>query len=143
MPGHAGAAIAAYPQLGNTDIPHFDPQVITSWGVKHYIFAPKEETFAFIDDVLAELCPIFPGAYFHIGGDEAAKSQWEASPFASEVMRREHRKNAHELQAYFIGRVEKLLAARGKKLIGWDEIQEGGLSKTATMMVWRDWKWAQ
>ena len=57
MPGHAAAAIAAYPQLGNTDIPHFDPQVITSWGIKHYIFAPKEETFAFIDDVLAELCP--------------------------------------------------------------------------------------
>jgi hexosaminidase len=143
MPGHAAAAIAAYPQLGNTDIPHFHPQVITSWGIKHYIFAPKEETFAFIDDVLAELCPIFPGAYFHIGGDEAAKSQWEASPFAAEVMRREHRKDAHELQAYFIGRVEKLLTARGKKLIGWDEIQEGGLSKTATMMVWRDWKWAQ
>lgn len=143
MPGHSSAAIAAYPELGNTDVPGFAPKVATSWGVKSYTLAPKEATFRFIDDVLAELCPIFPGAYFHIGGDEAPKDQWNKSPFAKEVMAREKLKDAHELQAYFVGRVEKLLAARGKKLIGWDEIQEGGLPKTATMMVWRDWKWAQ
>ena len=105
--------------------------------------APKEETFRFIDDVFAELCPIFPGAYFHVGGDEAPKDQWNKSAFAKGVMAREKLKDAHELQAYFIGRLEKMLQARGKKLIGWDEIQEGGLSKSATMMVWRDWKWAQ
>jgi hexosaminidase len=143
MPGHSSAAIAAYPELGNSDIPGYEPKVATSWGVKYYTLAPKEETFRFIDDVFAELCPIFPGAYFHIGGDEAPKDQWNKSPFAKQVMAREKLKDAHELQAYFVGRLEKLLAARGKKLIGWDEIQEGGLSKTATMMVWRDWKWAQ
>jgi len=143
MPGHASAAIAAYPELGNTDIPGYAPKVATSWGVKHYTLAPKEETFRFIDDVFAELCPIFPGAYFHVGGDEAPKDQWNKSAFAKGVMAREKLKDAHELQAYFIGRLEKMLQARGKKLIGWDEIQEGGLSKSATMMVWRDWKWAQ
>ncbi len=143
MPGHSSAAIAAYPELGNTDVPGFAPKVATSWGVKTYTLAPKEETFRFIDAVLAELCPIFPGAYFHIGGDEAPKDQWKKSPFAQQVMAREKLKDEHELQAYFVGRLEKLLAARGKKLIGWDEIQEGGLAKTATMMVWRDWKWAQ
>jgi hexosaminidase len=143
MPGHAAAAIAAYPQLGNSDIPKYDPKVASSWGVKYYTYAPKEETFAFIDDVFAELVPIFPSAYFHIGGDESPKTQWKNSPFAQSVMKRENLKDEHELQAYFVGRVEKLLNARGKKLIGWDEIQEGGLSKSATMMVWRDWKWAQ
>jgi hexosaminidase len=143
MPGHAAAAIAAYPHLGNTDIPGYAPKVVNNWGVKYYIFAPKEETFQFIDDVFAELCPIFPGPYFHIGGDEAPKDQWNKSPFAKGVMAREKLKDAHELQAYFVARAEKLLNKRGKRLIGWDEIQEGGLSKTATMMVWRDWKWAQ
>jgi len=143
MPGHAGAAIASYPQLGNSDIPKYDPKVATSWGVKYYTYAPKEETFAFIDDVFAELIPIFPSTYFHIGGDEAPKNQWKNSPFAQSVMKREKLKDEHELQSYFVGRVEKILNARGKKLIGWDEIQEGGLSKSATMMVWRDWKWAQ
>jgi hexosaminidase len=142
MPGHAGAAIAAYPNLGNSDIKGYAPKVNTRWGVQYYIFAPKEETFRFIDDIFAELCPIFPSVYFHIGGDEAPKNQWDNSAFAKEVMKREGLKNSHELQSYFIKRVEKLLAARGKKLIGWDEIQEGGLSKSATMMVWRDWKWA-
>ena len=143
MPGHAAAAIAAYPELGNSDIPSFDPTVMTRWGVHPYTFAPKEETFQFIDDVFAELCPIFPGNYFHIGGDEAPKDQWNESPFAKEVMNREGLKNACELQSYFIRRVEKLLASHGKRLIGWDEIHEGGLPKSATMMVWRDWKWAK
>ncbi len=142
MPGHAGAAITAYPEFGNTDIKGYAPKVNTRWGVQYYIFAPKEETFRFIDDIFAELCPIFPSVYFNIGGDEAPKNQWDGSAFAKEVMKREGLANSHELQSYFIKRVEKLLAARGKKLIGWDEIQEGGLSKSATMMVWRDWKWA-
>ena len=143
MPGHAAAAIAAYPQFGNDDIPGYAPKVKSQWGVHPYIFAPKEETFRFLDDIFAELTPIFPSPFFHIGGDEAPKDQWKKSKFAQSVMKREGLKDEHELQSYFIKRVEKLLNARGKKLIGWDEIQEGGLSKTATMMVWRDWKWAK
>lgn len=143
MPGHAAAAIAAYPQFGNDDIPGYAPKVMSRWGVHPYTFSPKEETFAFLDDILAELAPIFPSAYFHIGGDEAPKDQWKNSAFAQSVIKREGLKNEYELQSYFIRRIEKLLAARGKKLVGWDEIQEGGLSKTATMMVWRDWKWAK
>ena len=137
MPGHAAAAIAAYPNLGNTDIPGYNPKVASSWGVKYYTFAPKEETFAFIDDIFAELCPIFPNAFFHIGGDESPKDQWNKSPFAKEVMAKEKLKDAHELQSYFISRVEKLLNKRGKRLIGWDEILEGGLAPNATVMSWR------
>ena len=143
MPGHAAAAIAANPALGNDDVPGFAPQVARNWGVKRYTFAPKEETFAFLDDVFAELVEIFPDPYFHIGGDEAPKDQWNQSPFARQVMTREKLKDAHQLQSYFVGRIEQLLRKRGRRLVGWDEIQEGGLSKTATMMVWRDWKWAQ
>jgi hexosaminidase len=143
LPGHAAAAIAAYPELGNDDIPDYAPKVATSWGVFPYIFAPKEKTFEFLTDVMAEVCELFPSKFIHIGGDEAPKDQWVASKFAQEVIKREGLKDEHELQSYFIRRIETILAAKGRSLIGWDEIQEGGLSKTAAMMVWRDLKWAQ
>ncbi len=144
MPGHGCAAIAAYPELGNRDVPGWqDPQVGTHWGVFHHTLAPREETFAFIAKVFDEILPLFPGAYVHIGGDEAPKDEWQHSPFAQQVIAEHDLKDAHGLQAWFIKRVEGLLTARGKRLIGWDEIQEGGLSPTATMMVWRDWKWAK
>lgn len=143
LPGHAAAAIAAYPQLGNTDIPNYNPRVMTRWGVHPYVFAPKEETFAFLQDVLTEVCELFPSRYIHIGGDEAPKDQWNQSKFAQEVMRREGLKDAHELQSYFIRRIEKFLASQNRSLVGWDEIQEGGLPKSATMMVWRDLNWAR
>ena len=143
LPGHAAAAIAAYPQFGNTDIPGYNPKVMTRWGVHPYVFAPKEETFAFLEDVLTEVCELFPSKFIHIGGDEAPKSQWNQSKFAKEVMQREGLKNADELQSYFIRRIEKFLASKNRSLVGWDEIQEGGLPKSATMMVWRDLKWAQ
>jgi hexosaminidase len=143
LPGHAAAAIAAYPQFGNTDIPNYNPKVMTRWGVHPYVFAPKEETFAFLEDVLTEVCELFPSKFIHIGGDEAPKSQWNQSKFAKEVMQREGLKNADELQSYFIRRIEKFLASKNRSLVGWDEIQEGGLPKSATMMVWRDLKWAQ
>jgi len=143
MPGHAAAAIASYPELGNTDIPNYKPEVKIRWGVHYYIFAPKEETFKFIENVFAEVCKLFPSKYIHIGGDEAPKYQWQQSRFAQEVMKREGLKDEHELQSWFIRRVENILAAKGRRLIGWDEIQEGGLSKTATMMVWRDASWAK
>ena len=143
MPGHAAAAIAAYPELGNSDIPGYAPGVKTRWGVHPYIFSPKEETFAFLEDVLSEVCELFPSKYIHIGGDEAPKTQWKQSKFAQEVIKREGLKNEEELQSWFIRRIGKFLESKNRNLIGWDEIQEGGLPKTATMMVWRDAKWAK
>jgi hexosaminidase len=143
MPGHAAAAITAYPELGNSDIPGYAPQVMTRWGVHPYVFAPKEETFRFLEDVLTEVCELFPSQYIHIGGDEAPKTQWQQSKFAQEVMKREHLRNEEELQSWFIRRIAKFLDSKMRRLIGWDEIQEGGLPKTATMMVWRDAKWAK
>ncbi len=143
MPGHAAAAIAAYPEFGNSDIPGYAPRVVTRWGVQPYTFAPKEETFQFLEDVLTEVCELFPSKFIHIGGDEAPKTQWTKSPFAQSVMKREGLRDEHELQSWFIRRIEKFLATKNRRLIGWDEIQEGGLPKTATMMVWRDAKWAK
>ncbi len=143
MPGHAAAAIAAYPEFGNKDIPGYNPHVQTTWGVHDYTFAPSPETFQFIDDVIGEVCALFPDSPFiHVGGDECPKDQWNQSPYAKKVMQENGLKDGHELQSYFIKHVEKMINARCKRIIGWDEIQEGGLSPTATMMVWRDWKWA-
>lgn len=149
LPGHAVAAIAAYPKLGNDDIQGFNPKLRTTWGVEPYVFAPKEETFQFLDDVIGEVAALFPDSpYIHVGGDECPKTQWDKSPFAQKVMRDNNlldgkgNPDSHKLQSWFIQRVEKSINKRGKKLIGWDEIQEGGLSPTATMMVWRNWKWA-
>lgn len=139
MPGHMAAAITAYPELGNDDIPNYKPQVYTVWGVHPYVLAPKEETFKFIDNVLTEVCELFPSKYIHIGGDEAPKGQWKQSKFAQEVMKREGCKDEHDLQSYFIGRLDEMLTKKGRKIIGWDEIREGGLSKNATMMLWRGW----
>jgi hexosaminidase len=143
LPGHAAAAIAAYPELGNRDVPGFAPTVSAHWGIHTYTYAPSEEVFGFLADVLAEVVAIFPSTYVHIGGDEAVKDQWEKSALAQQVIRQQELKDEHELQSWFVRRVEKMLAAHGRRLIGWDEIQEGGLSPTATMMVWRDWKWAE
>ncbi|MDP3850409.1 MAG: beta-N-acetylhexosaminidase [Luteolibacter sp.] len=143
MPGHAAAAIASYPELGNTDIPGYAPKVMTRWGVHPYTFAPKEETFRFLEDVLGEVCELFPSKFIHIGGDEAPKTQWRESKFAQEVMKREGLKNEEELQSWFVRRIGKFLKSKNRRLIGWDEIQEGGLDQSATMMVWRDAKWAR
>jgi hexosaminidase len=143
MPGHSSAAIASYPELGNTDIPGWTtPPVATRWGVIPHTLAPREETFRFINTVFDEVLPLFPGAYVHIGGDESPKTEWQASPFAQQVMKDHQLPDEHHLQSWFIQRVEQLLTVHGKRLIGWDEIQEGGLSPTATMMVWRKWSWA-
>lgn len=137
LPGHAAAAITAYPELGNDDIPGYAPKVMTRWGVHPYVFAPTEKVFGFIDDVLTEVCALFPSPYIHIGGDEAPKDQWEKSPRVRELMKKEGLKNGHDVQSYFIKRVEKILDSKGRKLIGWDEIREGGLSPKATVMSWR------
>lgn len=137
MPGHMAAAIAAYPEFGNSDIPGYAPKVNTRWGVHPYTLAPTEETFRFVDDVLTELCALFPSEYIHIGGDEAPKDQWEKSPRVKELMKKEGMKDGHDVQSYFIKRVEKMLEKKGRKLIGWDEIREGGLAPSATVMSWR------
>lgn len=147
VPGHASAAIASYPEFGNKDIADYRPEVSDKWGVHPYIFAPSEETFRFLDDIFGEVAKLFPDSpYIHIGGDEAPKTQWKQSPLAQRVMKENGLKTEEELQSYFVKRVEKIVNKHGRKIIGWDEIQEGGLSPTATMMSWRswnNWKWTE
>lgn len=134
MPGHAKAALAAYPELACTPGPF---EVRTSWGVDEDVFCPTEQTFRFIDDVLTEVAALFPSKYIHIGGDEVPKTRWRASPVAQDIMRRENLATPEALQSWFIRRVERMLIAKGKRLIGWDEILEGGLAPEATVMSWR------
>lgn len=134
MPGHSKAALAAYPELACTPGPF---EVRTTWGVDEDIFCPSEETFAFLEGVLTEVIGLFPGTYIHIGGDEAPRTRWRASPLAQEVIRREGLRDEHELQSWFIRRIERFLLANGRRLIGWDEILEGGLAPEATVMSWR------
>ena len=134
MPGHTVAALAAYPQYACTPGPF---EVLTIWGVSDDIFCPSEETFVFLQDIMTEVLALFPSRFIHIGGDEAPKTRWDASPLAHEVLRREGLKDSHELQSWFIQRMERWLAARDRRLIGWDEILEGGLPAGATVMSWR------
>ena len=137
LPGHSVAAIAAYPELGCGD-PNKKYEPLTYWGVSPNIYCPKEETFKFLENVLSEVVALFPDSpYIHIGGDEAPKDAWKASPLAQEVIKREGLKDEHELQSYFIRRIEKFLNSKGKRIIGWDEILEGGLAPNATVMSWR------
>ena len=134
MPGHSVAALAAYPELACTPGPF---EVATVWGVKPDIYCPKEETFAFLEDVLTEVMELFPSPYIHIGGDEAPKDRWEESELAQAVIQREGLADEHELQSWFIRRIESFLNANGRALVGWDEILEGGLAPNATVMSWR------
>jgi hexosaminidase len=134
MPGHSVAALAAYPEFACTPGPF---EVATIWGVKQDIYCPKEETFAFLEDVLLEVMDIFPSPYIHIGGDEAPKDRWEESDVAQAVMEREGLADEGELQSWFIRRIEAFLRDHGRSLMGWDEILEGGLAPNATVMSWR------
>jgi hexosaminidase len=134
MPGHSVAALAAYPEYACTEGPF---EVATVWGIHPDIYCPTEETFAFLEDVLTEVMDIFPSQYIHIGGDEAPKVRWEESEVAQAIMQREGLADEHELQSYFIRRIEQFLLANGRRLIGWDEILEGGLAPEATVMSWR------
>ncbi len=134
MPGHATAALAAYPELANDEGPE---GVATDWGIHDNIFSPAEETFEFLSDVLEEVVSLFPGEYIHIGGDEVPKAKWKSSEFAQGLMRREGLANEEELQSWFVRRIEKVLQKFGRKLVGWDEILEGGLAPDATVMSWR------
>ena len=134
LPGHSSAALAAYPEFGNTKGPY---EVAKRWGIFKEIYAPTEETFAFLEDILSEVMELFPSKFIHIGGDEALKDEWEESAYAQEVIKREGLKDEHGLQSYFIARIEKFLNANGRDIIGWDEILEGGLAPNATVMSWR------
>ncbi len=135
MPGHSIAALASYPHLGCTEGPY---EVAPFGEIKRDVYcAGKESTFNFLKDVLSEVMEIFPSPYIHIGGDETPKERWEACPHCQKRMRYEGLKNAHELQSYFVHRMEKFLNSKGRKIIGWDEILEGGLAPNATVMSWR------
>src|SRR6266567_465889 len=134
MPGHSQAAIAAYPELGNTGsaIP-----VWTSWGVDQNILNPGDATVRFYQNVLTEVMGLFPGRWIHIGGDEAPKAQWQASSLAQARIRELGLKNEDELQSWFTHRMDEFLTAHGRRLVGWDEILEGGLAPNAVVMSWR------
>ena len=139
MPGHAQAAIAAYPGLGNSGI---SPGVRSKWGISNEIFNPKESTIDFLKDILEEVIALFPGEYIHIGGDEAHKDQWEQSDEVQQLLKDRGLKDMHEMQSWFISEIGAYLHSKGKKLIGWDEILEGGLAENAAVMSWRGTKGA-
>jgi hexosaminidase len=135
MPGHAQAAVAAYPQLGVTGT---RPRVSGDWGVNPYLYNVDDATFQFIDNVLDEVMALFPSTYIHVGGDEAVKDQWQASAAVQAKMRALGITSEDALQGWFIGRIGQYLGKHGRKLIGWDEILEGdNLPADATVMSWR------
>jgi hexosaminidase len=151
MPGHSSAAIAAYPWLScfPTEPTRHKPQthwygdstskqVQQTWGIFEDVFcAGKDSTFQFLQDVLDEVIPLFPGTYLHVGGDECPKANWKRCPNCQRRMKENNLKDEHELQSYFIQRMEKYINSKGKTLIGWDEILEGGLAPNAIVMSWR------
>lgn len=151
MPGHASAAIAAYPELScfPSEPTRHNPRtawagdstgkkVQQSWGVFDDVFcAGRDNTFQFLQDVLDEVIPLFPGKYLHVGGDECPKNNWKRCPNCQQRMKDNNLKDEHQLQSYFIQRMEKYVNSKGKILIGWDEILEGGLAPNAMVMSWR------
>ncbi|MBC8154895.1 MAG: family 20 glycosylhydrolase [Bacteroidetes bacterium] len=141
MPGHSLAAIAAYPELTCSQKPATVPPNGKFYKLEDNTLNPcNDSTYLFIDKVLTEIAGLFPGPYIHIGGDEAYKGFWEQCAACKPVMAANNLKNAEELQSYFVKRVEKIVQSKGKKLIGWDEILEGGLAPDATVMSWRGMK---
>jgi hexosaminidase len=134
MPGHALAALAAYPEYSCTGGPF---EVGKIWGVYDDVFCPKDETFTFLENILTEVIALFPSEYIHIGGDECPKTRWKVCPHCQKRRKDENLKDEHELQSYFIQRIEKFVNSKGRKIIGWDEILEGGLAPNAAVMSWR------
>lgn len=140
MPGHSTAAISCYPEISCTGGP-FD--VGTLWGIYNDVYcAGNEKTFKFLEDVISEVVKLFPGKYIHIGGDEVPKNRWENCPKCQARIKTEKLKGENELQSYFVKRIEKIINSKGKKLIGWDEILEGGIAPEATVQSWRGVKGA-
>ena len=134
MPGHTASLIASYPELGTSAE---EVKVKTIWGVQDEILKPTENTFKFLDNLFKEVAELFPSDYIHIGGDEARKKQWEESDEVQKLMGDLEIEEEDSLQTYFVSRVENILKKYNKKLIGWDEIIEGGLIENATVMSWR------
>ncbi len=134
MPGHAQAAVASYPALGVTGK---RPPVSVDWGVHPYLYNVDDYTVHFLQDVLDEVTALFPSTYIHIGGDEAIKDQWEASPSVQARIRELKLKDENALQSWLIETMGKYLTAHGRRPIGWDEILEGGVPPSATVMSWR------
>ena len=134
LPGHMQAAIAAYPWLGNDGKPC---EVLPHWGVNPHILNAEERTLRFCEDVLSEVLELFPSPWIHVGGDEAVKQEWTASPRIQERIRELGAQDEHGLQSHIITRMDTFLTARGRRLIGWDEILDGGLAPNATVMSWR------
>ena len=157
LPGHSSAVLAAYPELGSFDTfegmgtgtiaavnengkeydNDINQEVPGFWGVHYNIYGPTPKAFAFLEDVLTEVMEIFPSEYIHIGGDEVPKDHWKTSEIAQKVIKKEKLADEHELQSHFIHQIELFLNKNNRKLIGWDEILEGGLAPNATVMSWR------
>lgn len=157
LPGHSSAVLAAYPELGSFDSfqgigtgsiaavnengKEYDNDISQEvpgyWGVHYNIYGPTPQAFTFLEDVLTEVIEIFPSEYIHIGGDEVPKDHWKTSEIAQKVIKKEKLADEHELQSHFIQQIEKFLNKNNRKLIGWDEILEGGLAPNATVMSWR------
>ena len=137
MPGHSRAALAAYPELACEPGPY---EVATTWGIFEEVLCPTEYTIRFMENVLREVIELFPGPYVHLGGDEVPKKVWRRSPLAQKIMKREGIRHEAGLQGYFLGKMRDFLQARGKTLIAWDEITEGGAPKDAVVMSWRGTK---
>ena len=138
IPGHSLAALAAYPELGTN--PNQGYSVAQTWGINgafNNVLSPTDYTFNFLQDVFDEVMELFPSNYIHIGGDECDKRWWRESEFCQQLMRKKGLKDEHELQSYFIQKVEKYINSKGRKIIGWDEILEGGLAPNATVMSWQ------
>ncbi|MFF4062193.1 beta-N-acetylhexosaminidase [Streptomyces sp. NPDC001668] len=138
VPGHSQAAIAAYPELGNTDV--IDTSSLTvwdNWGISLNVLAPTDNTLRFYEGVFEEVLELFPSEFIHIGGDECAKEQWRESPSVQARIEELGLADEDELQSWFIGHFDKWLSARGRRLIGWDEILEGGLAEGAAVSSWR------
>lgn len=134
MPGHAQAAVASYPEIG---VFGDRPPVAVDWGINPYLFDIDQPSLTFIEGVLDEVMALFPSTYIHVGGDEAIKDQWQRSPAVQARMKELGLKNEHEMQSWFIEHLGQYLAAHGRRLIGWDEILEGGLPASASVMSWR------
>ncbi|GGK48644.1 beta-N-acetylhexosaminidase [Streptomyces flaveus] len=141
IPGHSQAAIAAYPELGNTDvIDTTSLSVWDNWGVSHNVLAPTDNTLRFYEGVFEEVLELFPSEFIHVGGDECAKEQWRQSPTVQARIRDLGLADEDELQSWFIRHFDNWLTARGRRLIGWDEILEGGLAPGAAVSSWRGYQ---